>query len=82
MTDNEAKSRLEWIYKNHKCLSLESKHCYEAIKMGVEALENQPIHCKDCEFYMPEKEHRCFLLPKIHPTEDWFCGFAKRKENK
>ena len=54
----------------------------EALKMGIKAIENQPIHCGDCEFYMPEKEYHCFLLPKIHPTEDWFCGFAKRKENK
>ena len=53
------------------------KHMEE---LGAEA--GLPIRCKDCEFYMPEKEYRCFLLPKIHPTEDWFCGFAKRKENK
>ena len=69
-----------WLGAKHErkiVLQILEKHIKE---LGSEV--NLPIHCKDCEFYMPEKEYRCFLLPKIHPTEDWFCGFANRKKDK
>ena len=72
MTREEAKSRLEWICKNHKCLSLESKHCYEALNKAIEALENQKTGnwieyktdklnflCSKCHFFSNKNYKYC-----------------------
>lgn len=54
----------------------------KGIKVEIEMSEL--ILCKDCEFWKQEKnslQGRCCLL-QMYPTGEWFCGNAKRKENK
>lgn len=50
----------------------------------AELLDNQLIHCKDCEYWEKAEnslQGRCCLL-QMYPTGEWFCGNGKRKENK
>ena len=61
----------------------------EAFNMAIESIENQPIHCKDCEFYNTvdySDNGECTLFGfdtmfGFRPSSNWFCGSAKIKEN-
>lgn len=42
------------------------------------------VQCKECDYWEKSEnslQGRCCLL-QMYPTGEWFCGNAKRKENK
>ena len=47
----------------------------EVLDMAIEALEQEPIRCKDCKHF---NDGDCEELPKIVSETD-FCSFAERK---
>ena len=54
----------------------------KGVKVSIEMSEL--ILCKDCEYWEKAEnslQGRCCLL-QMYPTGEWFCGNAKKKENK
>ena len=50
--------------------------------MRFPSAQPKVIHCKDCEWWTKQDKSlqgRCELM-QMHPTGEWFCGNAQKKE--
>lgn len=84
MTREEAATRLSMIFANcdtEMCNGAYAcKYCDEAISMAIEALEQNPIHCKDCKHWHEWENGTgsCHRSNSIWVGTDYddFCSFA------
>lgn len=71
-----------FVYNNVK--EFDTTHNYEL--NIVESIKNGTplVQCKECDYWEKSEnslQGRCCLL-QMYPTGEWFCGNAKKKENK
>lgn len=77
--DEKAYKTIKDIHNNDKSAIGTHAYMLEAIVKGTPLAQ-----CKECDYWEKSKnslQGRCCLL-QMYPTGEWFCGNAKRKENK
>ena len=69
---------IEWVQKNG-----DGSEFMEAYEMAMDALKNEPVRCKDCEYWRVESGGLCKRLTALgvshYRSANDFCSYGERR---